>query len=104
MAMCLNSQSLLELQTYPDHSSVPPSKLQGLLLQYIEDKKHQSLANLLYSTHLYSSDFLQGQYTFRVCKPDKSCENEANNLFPLLRTMVTFLSGDSCSPSLLGGC
>lgn len=77
MATCLNSQSLLELQTYPDHNSVPPSKLQGLLLQYIEDQKHQFPANLLYSTHLYSSDFLQGQYTFRVCKPDKNCENEA---------------------------
>ena len=77
MATCLNSQSLLELQIYPDHNSVPPSKLQGLLLQYIEDQKHQFPANLLYSTHLYSSDFLQGQYTFRVCKPDKNCENEA---------------------------
>lgn len=47
------------------------ANFRGLLLQYIEDQKHQFPANLLYSTHLYSSDFLQGQYTFRVCKPDK---------------------------------
>lgn len=104
MAKYLNSQSLLEWQTYPDHSSVPPSKLQGLLLQYIEDRKHQFSANWLYSSHLYGSDSLQGQYAFYVCEPDKNSESEANNPFTLLRTMVTFLSEDSCSPSLPGRC
>lgn len=48
VAKCLNSQCLLEWQTFPDHSSVPSSNLRGLLPQYIEDRRHQFPAYLLY--------------------------------------------------------
>jgi len=82
-------QSLLEWQTCPDHSSVTPNNLQGLLPQYIEDRRHQFPAYLFYPS-LWWWLFSKGKMLFIYVNLMNSLQESEANPFTLLRTMVTF--------------
>lgn len=92
-------QSLLEWQTCPDHSSVTPNNLQGLLPQYIEDRRHQFSAYLFYPS-LWWWLFSKGKMLFIYVNPMKTLQESEANPFTLLRTMV--LSQDPCFLSCQG--